>query len=57
MNKELKTDTDKQNQILDNIYNMLLQQDRKLSELYYANLLHDTIIGSPWLKDKSFSFH
>ena len=26
-------------------------------ELNYADLLHDTIIGSVWLKDKSFSLH
>lgn len=49
--------TDNTKGALDNLYYLLLQQDKKLSELYYANLLHDTIINSSWLKDKSFSLH
>lgn len=31
--------------------------NRQFNELYYADLLHDTIINSTWLKDKSFSLH
>ena len=30
---------------------------RQFKELNYADLLHDTIINSPWLHDKSFSLH
>ena len=31
--------------------------NRQFKELYYADLLHDTILSSSWLKDKSFSLH
>lgn len=31
--------------------------DRQFKELYFANLLHDTILNSSWLKDKSFSLY
>lgn len=31
--------------------------NRQFKELNYADLLHDTIISSKWLKDKSFSLH
>ena len=31
--------------------------NKQFKELYYANLLHDTISNSNWLKDKSFSLH
>lgn len=31
--------------------------DNQFYELYYADLFHDTIVNSTWLKDKSFSLH
>lgn len=31
--------------------------EKQFKELYYADLLHDTILNSTWLKDKSFSLH
>lgn len=31
--------------------------NRQFKELNFADLLHDTIINSTWLKDKSFSLH
>ena len=31
--------------------------NKQFKELNFANLLHDTIINSTWLKDKSFSLH
>lgn len=31
--------------------------NKQFKELNFANLLHDTIINSSWLKDKSFSLH
>lgn len=33
------------------------EADNRFYELYYADLLHDTILNSTWLKDKSFSLH
>ena len=40
-----------------NVISLLESISKQLNELYYANLLHDTIINSTWLNDKSFSLH
>lgn len=41
----------------DELLKCLEVSNRQLKELYFADLLHDTINSSSWLKDKSFSLH
>ncbi|MBR1601085.1 MAG: hypothetical protein IJ677_05850, partial [Alphaproteobacteria bacterium] len=37
--------------------NMCREMQNCYKELNFANLLHDTLVNSTWLKDKSFSLH
>lgn len=44
-------------QILDSIQNLQKKAQRRYQELNFADLLHDSTAGSPWLKDKSFALY
>lgn len=44
-------------QMQDDLQRLRDVSDKQFKELYFANLLHDTIINSSWLKDKSFSLY
>ena len=49
---------DKKNmQLQKDIQNLRYLIDRQFKELNFADILHDTIINSTWLRDKSFSLH
>ena len=44
-------------QMQEELYTLRELSQKRFRELNFADLLHDTIINSTWLKDKSFSLH